>query len=153
LLPPLKKFEECSWGADIYVFTDHKNLTFNTLMMQHVLLWHNKVKEFLSTLHYIEGPCNILADNLSRLHSLVTPAQITEGKSLVDPAVVFDDEDELYLLDQEYAGFNDSRKWETLGCYLNLPEIPHPEHNLLNYAHICEKLVVQAKYPDKHVNL
>jgi hypothetical protein len=62
-----------------------------------------------------------------------------EGKSLVDPAVVSDDEDELYFLDQEYAGLDDSKIWETLECYLNLPEIPHPEHNPLNYAHTCEQ--------------
>jgi len=34
-------------------------------------------------------------------------AQIMEGKSLVDPAVVSNDEDELYLLDQEYTCLND----------------------------------------------
>ncbi len=39
-------------------------------------------------LHYIEGPHNILANNHSRLHRLVTPAQITEGKELVEPAEV-----------------------------------------------------------------
>jgi hypothetical protein len=42
-------------------------------------------------LHYIEGPYNIHADNLSRLHHLVTPAQIAEGKKLVEPAEVFID--------------------------------------------------------------
>jgi hypothetical protein len=39
-------------------------------------------------LHYIEGPHNFLADNLSRLHPLVTLAQITEGKKLIEPAEV-----------------------------------------------------------------
>jgi hypothetical protein len=36
-------------------------------------------------LHYIKGPCNILAKNLSRLHHLVTLAQIAKGKKFVDP--------------------------------------------------------------------
>ena len=81
-------------GVDLHVLTDHKNLIFDTLKMQCVLHWHNKVEEFSPTLHYIEGPHNILADNLSRLHCLVAPAQIMEGKSLIDPAVVSDDEDE-----------------------------------------------------------
>jgi hypothetical protein len=70
-------------SADIHVFMDHKNLTFDTLKMQHVLRWHTKIEEFLPMLHYIEGPRNILADNLSRLHCLVTPSQIAEGKKLV----------------------------------------------------------------------
>jgi hypothetical protein len=34
-----------------------------------------KIEEFSPMLHYIEGLRNILADNLSRLHRLVTPAQ------------------------------------------------------------------------------
>jgi hypothetical protein len=41
-----------------------------------------------------------LADNLSRLHCLVTPAQIAEGKKLVEPAEVsIEEEDEVYFLD------------------------------------------------------
>jgi hypothetical protein len=40
-----------------------------------------------------------------------------EGKNLVDPAVVSDDEDELYFLEQEYAGLNDDEIWQALGCY------------------------------------
>ena len=85
-----------------------------------------------------------MADNLSRLHRLVTPAQIAEGKSLVDPAVVSDDEDEGYFLDQEYARFDDSELAETFECYLNLPEIPHPERNpliMLIYANSSSKML------------
>ncbi|KAL7474275.1 hypothetical protein ACHAW6_000252 [Cyclotella cf. meneghiniana] len=65
--------------SDIHAFTDHKNLTFVTLKMQRVLRWRNDVKEFSPTLKYIEGPHNILADNLSWLNCLITPAQIVEG--------------------------------------------------------------------------
>jgi hypothetical protein len=75
-------------GADIHVFTDHKNLMFDTLKMQCVLCWHTKIEEFSPMLHYIKGPHNILANNLSRLHCPVSPAQITEGKKLKEPAEV-----------------------------------------------------------------
>jgi hypothetical protein len=75
-------------GEDIHVFTDHKNLTFNILKTQHVLCWHTKIEECLPILNYIQGPRNILANNLSRLHHLVTPAQIAEGKKLVEPIEV-----------------------------------------------------------------
>jgi hypothetical protein len=92
-------------GVDIHVFTDHKNLTFDILKMQCVLYWRTKIEEFSPTLHYIESPHNILANILSRLHHLVTPAQITEGKKLVEPAEVSnEEEDEAYFLDQEYSG-------------------------------------------------
>ncbi len=99
-------------GANIHVFTDHKNLTFDTLKTQHVLRWHTKIEEFSPMLHYIEGPRNILADNLSRLHRLVTPAQIVEGKKLVEPAEVsIEEEDEAYFLDQEYSSLYDEDIW------------------------------------------
>jgi hypothetical protein len=92
-------------GANIHVFTDHKNLTFDTLRTQHVLRWGTKIEEFLPMLHYIEGPRNTLADNLSRLHCLVPPSQIAEGKKLVEPAEVsIEEEDNSYFLDQEYSG-------------------------------------------------
>jgi hypothetical protein len=82
-------------GANIHVFTDHKNLTFDTLKMQRMLCWCKIFfEEFLPMLHYIEGPRNILADNLSRLHCLVTPAQIAEGKKLVEPAEVSIEEED-----------------------------------------------------------
>jgi hypothetical protein len=56
-------------------------------------------------LHYIEGPRNILANNLSRLHRLFSLAQIVEGKKLIEPAEVsIEEEDEAYFLDQEYSG-------------------------------------------------
>jgi hypothetical protein len=67
-------------GRNIHVFTNQKNLTFDTLKTQPVLRWGTKFEEFSPMLHYIEAPRNILADNLSRLHCLVTPAQIAEGK-------------------------------------------------------------------------
>jgi hypothetical protein len=74
-------------------------------------------------LHYIKGPCNILANNLSRLHCLVTPAQITEGKKLIEPTDVPNEEEEKAdLLDQEYSGVYDEDVWECIECYLNLPD-------------------------------
>ena len=59
-----------------------------------MLRWRNKVEEFSPILHYIEGPKNILADNLSRLHRLPTPAQLAEGKNLIEPASDNDDVEE-----------------------------------------------------------
>jgi hypothetical protein len=120
-----------------------------------------KIEEFSPILHYIEGPRNILAANLSRLHCLVTPAQIAEGKKLVEPAEVSnEEEDKAYFLDQEYSGLYNENVWECIECYLYLPGTPHPDENPLNYAHICELqqqdkqlLALQVKYPDNYVNL
>ncbi len=90
-------------------------------------------------LYYIQGPCNILADNLSRLHRLVTLAQFAEVKKLVEPAEIsIVEEGKAYFLDQEYSGLYDENVWECIECYLNLSDTPHPDENPLNYAHIHE---------------
>jgi hypothetical protein len=154
-----KNFEGMLLSADIHVFTDHKNLMFNTLKTQCVLCCHIKLKSFHSCYTTL-SPHNILADNLSRLHRLVTPTQIAEGKKLVEPTEVSNEEEgKAYILDQEYSGLYDDDIWECMECYLNLPDTPHPDENPLNYAHILELqqqdkqlLALQLKYPDNYVD-
>jgi hypothetical protein len=80
IIATLEEAHSMLLGAEIHVFTDHKNLMFDTLKTQCLLRWHTKIEEFSPMLHYIKGPRNILAHNLSRLHCLVTPAQIAEEK-------------------------------------------------------------------------
>ncbi len=82
IVASLKEFQRMLLGADIHTFMEHKTLTFDTLKTQRVLRCHTKIEEFSPILHYIEGPCNVIAETLSRLHCLATPAQIVEGKAL-----------------------------------------------------------------------
>ena len=125
IVATLEKFCTLLLEEDIHVFTDHKNLTFDTIKTQRVLRWRNRIEEFSPMLHYIEGPKNILADNLSRLHRLVTPAQIAEGKNIIDPATV-NDKDDAFMLDQEQSGLLDKEIWDAFECYLNFPDEEHP---------------------------
>ena len=63
----LKEYRKTLQGGVVCVYTDHKNLTFNTLSIQQVLLWRIFMDEFDLTLGYIEGKNNVLADAFLRL--------------------------------------------------------------------------------------
>ena len=76
----LKEFRSMLLGSKIHIYTDHKNLTFDTLRTQRVLRRRSYCKEYSPKIHYVKGPKNILADNLSRLHRLSTPTQIADGE-------------------------------------------------------------------------
>jgi hypothetical protein len=160
IVATLEEFRSMLLGACIHVYTDHKNLTFDDLKTQRVLRWQNKIEEFSPWLHYIEGERNLLADNLSRLLRLPTPSQIAEGKKLVEPAVVSDDEDDDdgFLASCEASGCLDEDIYNIFECYLNLPEIPDPAQNPLSFACIREQqqqdeqlLALQVKYPEQYI--
>ena len=147
-------------GACIQVYTDHKNLTFDDLKTQRVLLWHNKIEEFSPWLHYIEGEKNILADNLSWLLRLPTPSQIAEGKKLVEPVIVSEDKDnkDRFLASCEDSSCLNEDIYNIFECYLNLPQTPHPAQNSLSSSCICElqqqdeqPLAPQVKYPEQYI--
>lgn len=58
----LKEYQQLLLGGELNIHTDHKNLTFCTMLMQHILSWRLYMEEFDITLRYIEGPKNDLAD-------------------------------------------------------------------------------------------
>ncbi len=67
------------------------------------------------------GPPEYSSHNYSMLHLLITPTQIAEEKTLLEPAEVsIEEEDEVYFLNQEYSGLYDDKVWECIECYLNL---------------------------------
>ena len=61
----LKEFRSMLLGTKIMIHTNHKNLTFDNLLEQHVLRWHCYVEEYSPTIKYLKGPLNNIVDTLS----------------------------------------------------------------------------------------
>ena len=156
-------------GDEIHVHTDHKNLTFDNLSTQRVLRWQSYVEEYSPKLHYIEGPKNILADNLSRLHRLPTPTELSTAPSPVPVSEKYEpDEVDGYFIDDEIEAFHNALDYssvseplieELIDFYLNLPKIDILEENPLNFQSLAEKqqedndlLALQVRFPDQYIN-
>ena len=77
----LKEFRNILLGYEIEVFTDHKNLTYESTMgnSQRAQRWRSLIQEFDVTLKFIAGEANIVADAISRLpkeeHAHADPAR------------------------------------------------------------------------------
>ena len=63
----LKEYRNFLLGAEIIIFTDHKNLLANTSTNDRVFRWKQKIEEFGPTLQYVKGHFNTEADALSKL--------------------------------------------------------------------------------------
>jgi hypothetical protein len=64
----LKEYRTMLYGCqNIYVYTDHKNNTFQNLQTQRVLRWRLFLEDYAVQFRYIKGESNSLADALSRL--------------------------------------------------------------------------------------
>ena len=68
-------------GAEINIYTEHKNLTFANFNAQRVLRWRCYVEEYAPKLFYLQGKLNVLADAFSRLPRFDS-SEIMKGKSL-----------------------------------------------------------------------
>ncbi len=60
IVATLDEFWGMLLGANIPVFTDHKNLTFDTLIMQRMLRWHTKMEEFCPCYTTLKAPATFL---------------------------------------------------------------------------------------------
>ena len=68
----VKEFKTILFGHELIVWTDHKNLTHETLLLANsrVLRWRLMLEEYKITFKYITGAKNTFADALSRLDTL-----------------------------------------------------------------------------------
>jgi hypothetical protein len=63
----LREFCSMLLGAEIHIYTDHRNIFNVGDSSERRLRWISYVGEYSPTLHYVEGPCNVIADTFSRL--------------------------------------------------------------------------------------
>ena len=105
IVETLKEFRNILLGYEIEVFTDHKNLTYETTesASQRVQRWHGTMQEFGIKLNYIKGEANIVADAFSRL-------PMTHHKSRLPHDILEKDVCELLCLDDIFVT-------ETVDCF------------------------------------
>ena len=107
----LKEFRSMLLGAELDLYTDHKNILNVGNLSEWRLHWISYVDEYGPTIHYIEGPHNVIADTFSRLSRKDVPSTLVGKKAT---HVVSDSELELL-----YLSLIDDK--EILQCFLNLP--------------------------------
>jgi hypothetical protein len=67
VIATLCEFHSMLLGAELQIHTDHKNILNIGDSSERCLLWISYVDEYSPTLHYVEGPHNVIADTFSRL--------------------------------------------------------------------------------------
>ena len=154
IVATLKEFRSMLLGAKITIHTDHKNLTFDNLLTQHVLRWRCYVEEYSPTIKYIKGPLNVIADTFSRMGRLDDPATTSVGKSPESTGSTI-------KYENFYSFFDDADIADCLlnlpdeECYLNLPngtaaESPLDMQTISEKQLDDEKLIARA---NKHKEL
>ncbi len=142
IVATLKEFHTMLFGANITVYTDHKNLTFHNLTSQRVIRWRNFVEEYSPTIVYIEGPTNVLADAFSRLPRLSSTNGEDSPSDMDDIGPIGPSS----LVESHFHSihFDDDG---LLDCFLNHPpleEMAFPLHYVLLQQHQFEDLQLQA---------
>ncbi len=96
-------------GAELFIYTDHKNLTFAILNCHFILHWWLYVEEYDPNILYHPDKKNVIANTFLRLprHDV---SSIPAGENA--PVV---------LLDFTSKGLDISNDPDLLECFLNLP--------------------------------
>lgn len=81
----LKEYKNFLLGANITIYTDHKNLLSNSTVNDRVFRWKQTIQEFGPILKYIKGHKNTEANKLSRLSDDNSPIEVMLNHPPIDP--------------------------------------------------------------------
>jgi hypothetical protein len=81
VIATLREFRSMLLGAELYIYTDHKNILNVGNMSERWLPWISYVDEYGPNIHYIEGPHNVIADTFSRLSRKDVPSTLVGKKA------------------------------------------------------------------------
>jgi hypothetical protein len=76
--------------AELHIHTDHKNILNVGDSSERRLRWMSYIDEYGPTLHYVEGPLNVIADTFSKLSCNKNESSALVGKKAA--SVVSDSE-------------------------------------------------------------
>jgi hypothetical protein len=77
----LREFQSILFGVELHIYTDHKNIPNVGDSSEQQLRWISYVDEYGPTIHYIEGPRNVIADTFSRLFCKDVPSTLVGKKA------------------------------------------------------------------------
>ncbi|KAL7467128.1 hypothetical protein ACHAXS_007498 [Conticribra weissflogii] len=118
----LKEFRPMLLGAELFIYTNHKNLTFTTLNCWSVLCWQLYVEEYDPTILYHPGKKNVITHTFSHLPCCdVLPIPMGRNAPVV-------------LLDFTSKGLDISYDPDLLEFFLNLPLPKVAETNPVDFA-------------------
>jgi hypothetical protein len=101
-------------GTELHIYTDCKNILNVGNLSERRLCWISYVDGYGPTLHYIEGPCNVIADTFSRLLRKDVPSALV-GKKVAQIVSNSESNNEI-----ESLGSSLTDDKEILECLINL---------------------------------
>ena len=133
----LKEYRTMLLGAELNIYTDHRNLTFANFNTQRVLRWRCFIEEYSPKLYYLEGKLNTLADAFSRLPRFDSDEVEQKKSSLSGESVL--------LQDAYHSAYAETELLECLRYHPDMDEyyesylnIPNSPINPLSYQWLKE---------------
>jgi hypothetical protein len=65
----LRELRSMLLGAELHIYTDHKNILNVGNLSEQQLRWISYADEYGPTIHYIEGPCNVIVIHFQGFHA------------------------------------------------------------------------------------